>query len=89
MPLAFYARGNNHGYPTRYSSAFHKTTAASPQASDNSTLVGNVSLSRFIEALGASLKRIDTTVSGAIEILRCNNIVIRETHIRNGDAPAF
>src|ERR1700692_2338772 len=80
MPLAFNARGNNHGYPNRCSSAFHKTTAASPQASDNSTLVGNVSLSHFIEALGASLKRIDTTVSGAIEIMHCNNIVKRDAY---------
>src|SRR6266699_3080439 len=33
--------------PTRPSSAFHKTTAASPLANATSTLIGNVSLSHF------------------------------------------
>ena len=69
-PLAFYTRGNDHGFPIRCSSAFHKTTAASPQANDSCW-------ERLVEPLHlwASLKPIDTTASGAIEILRCNNAV--------------
>src|SRR4030088_1785868 len=52
--LAFYTRGNDHDFPIRCSSAFHKTKSASPQANDISTLVGNVSLSHFICGLFSS-----------------------------------
>jgi hypothetical protein len=49
-PLAFYARGNDHGSPIRCSRAFHKTTTATPPANASSTLVGKVSSSHSMEA---------------------------------------
>src|SRR5664280_1131834 len=46
-----FACGNDHGYPIRPRSAFHKTTTASPLANTTSTLVGKVSLSHLMDAL--------------------------------------